>query len=165
MNLTESELNPPLYQVTVEVQAAVIGLNRQDKCFWEGTPEPLRVQGSPGKRQHWPRYQWSHRDWKVDSEGGCSSIYLEQEKQGFNFHLTKERQGGLCKRSGHDTRGRGDQESRSKAQGNNTHAIILLTPGGLFTPTLRVKLFISDVKVKASERDNVFFVVGLFLTV
>lgn len=50
MNLTESEFNPPLYQVTVEVQAAVIGLNRQDKCFWEGTPEPLRVQGSLGKR-------------------------------------------------------------------------------------------------------------------
>lgn len=99
----------------------------------------------------------------MDSEGGCSSIYLEQEKQGFNFHLTRERQGGLCKRSGHEREG--DQESWSKAQGNNTHAIILLTPGGLFTPTLRVKLFRSDVKVKASERDNVFFVVGLFLTV
>lgn len=50
MNLTESELNPPLYQVAVEVrQAAVIRLNRQGKQFCEGH------QSRSGFKGRWAR--------------------------------------------------------------------------------------------------------------
>lgn len=44
----------------------------------------------------------------MNLEKFCSSIYLEQEEEqeeGFNYYLRKEREGGSCRRSGH---GRGE---------------------------------------------------------